>query len=188
MKFEKFAIYLSFISMIVFCFCAFICYKKVNRKYKNLEVYQNVAIFTSETVEAKMDISAEDMLSKNNTEVAKTSAIINATYNSINNSDYKFDIVMYNDSDYIKSEGVDGENIHEYTYEIISDGIVLVPETESETFAKDSSIVLATFTLDEARPYSKYEIILRFYSNEYNQSHLLGTQILSKISTKASSI
>lgn len=170
-----------FLAMIAFLIMTYFCYIKINQRIDESEVKHTVTIFTTDSTTAEMSVKAEDMLTKKDTEVSKTTAVLNAFYNNDKNVNFDFDIVMKAYSDYDKTEGVDGENSHEYTYEVLENGVVIVKETEIPSFKEGDEIILASTTIKPSAINNRYEIIFRFYSNEFNQNHLLGKTLSSNI-------
>lgn len=185
MKSEKFAIYLSFVSVIVFLMSAVICYIKINGRIDEIENKISVAAFTFANSSSEMDIKSSDMFEVSNNAIAENKVTLSALYTNPLHDKYKFKIIMDNYTSYIKSSGVDGIKSKEYTYEILKDDKVVLKETEIPSYEKDSQIELITESIKSSNNKVIYEIIFRFYANEYDQSHLLGTRLDSNLKVEA---
>lgn len=182
MKPNKFSVCLSAIAMIGFLICSVICYFKVNNRINNIEYTPTVAIFNFTQTSTSMDINPFDMIEKKTDAISSSEAVLDVMYESNSNHPYTFNIVMENYSSYTKTNGVDGVNSFEYTYEVLRNDHIIVTEREIDSYEAGSKVILAYDTLDGSINDIEYKIIFRFYTNEYDQSHLLGTTLSSKLS------
>ena len=182
---EKYSIYLSFFSVFVFLVSAVICYIKINKNIDEVDTKSSLIVFTFENNESFMNINTADMLTAQDKEIASTTATLSALYTNLLDNEYKFKIIMENYSPYTKTEGVDGINAKEYTYEVLKDNKVILTETEIPSYEKDSEIILLEDTLTSQEQEVIYNIVFRFYTNKYDQNHLVGTQLNSNIKMEA---
>ncbi|MBQ6840733.1 MAG: hypothetical protein IJO63_01270 [Bacilli bacterium] len=181
MKNEKVAIYLSFLSMIIFLFSACICFIKVNKRVDNIESTPTVAIFNFDHTSSSMNINPFDMFSAKEEAIASNTIELSVTYSGATAKAYPFKIIMDNYTSYTKSEGVDGVNSFEYTYEILKDGTTVQEEKEITSYTAGSKLDLYEEELMPSDKTIKYSIVYRFYANEYDQNHLMGTSLSSNL-------
>ena len=182
MKPNKFSVICSAVAMIGFVVCAGISYFKINRKMNDISLKPTVAVFNFTQTSTTMDINPFDMLDSNVHEIASSEAVLDVMYESNSTHPYRFDIIMENYLPYTKTPGVDGINSHEYTYEILRNNEVIVTEREIDSYTEGSKLNLAYDLLDNNVHDAEYKIIFRFYTNEYDQTHLMGTSLSSKLS------
>ncbi|MBE6148659.1 MAG: hypothetical protein E7167_04140 [Firmicutes bacterium] len=184
MKDERFPIYLSFISTLIFLISTSICYVKINNRVNAIEAGATTAILTFEEF-IPMKINPSDLLLKEEKEIAKAIVTLNAVYTNPLDNDYAFKILMKTLSKYNKTSGVDGINSHEYTYEILLDNKVIKKETEINSYDKNDKIELFKTKLKSSNKKRTYQIVFRLYANKYDQTHLMGTNLNSNISIQS---
>lgn len=184
MKDERIPIYISFFSMIIFLISTSFCYIKISKQVESIDPRATTAVIAFESY-IPMKIKASDLLTNDNKEIASSIATLTVSYNSPVENAYAFELLMNTQSDYLKTGGVDGISSQEYTYEIFEDGKVIVKETEISSYKEDSQIKLMTRKIKSSSKKRTYQIIFRLYSNEYDQSHLLGTNLNSNLKVQA---
>ena len=167
--------------MVIFLVSAYVCYIKINQNIDNVKVNPGAAIFTFDTDASAMDINALDMLQSQNECIASSQIVLNALYTNTLDNNYEFNLVMINKSPYNKTPEVDGIATKEYTYEILKNNQVIVSEKQIESYPEDSKMILLSDKLESSNAPVIYEIIFRFYSNTYNQNHLVGTNLDSNL-------
>jgi len=183
MKAHKFSLILSLISMVIFLISAAICFIRINNRISEIKTNKpGIRVFTFDKPNVGMDIDAFDMMNISKEPIATSEAKLSAYYQSDNDAPCKFDIVMNNYSGYNKTIGVDGINSFEYTYEILKDGHLIMEEREIESFKEGSKTILLSDILESNDNNVTYTIIFRFYANEYDQNHLVGTHLNGDLS------
>lgn len=173
---------LSIISMIVLLIGSYFCFLKINKNVTEIKTTNGARIVTTTSAGASMNVNLLDATNEINKELGFSDAYINVYYESVNNEPVHLELVLNCASAYEKTSGVDGINSLEYTYEIIKDDKILTEETQFDSFNSGDVIVLGKDSTTDLN--NNYHIILRFYSNMYDQSHLIGTSFNGIVSVK----
>lgn len=184
MKKEYSSLYVSIITVILFMFMGFACYNKINKEINKAKENVNVLVFNFDSGSQSLVINPSDMVSSKETPIAYNTITLTARYQNEFKKNKTITLLMDTLSDYLKSDGANSSDYKEYTYEIKKDGQVLIPETQFDSYKKESEIILMKDKITSSPLAYEYKIIFRFYSNGLDQTHLIGDNLSSMLKVK----
>lgn len=160
---------ISIITLIIFLIGTFFCYKKVQRIETTKEKQSSFLYinYDNNIINANIDINKDKL-------VLKSEAFIN--YDSPINDEICLNIYLIGNSNYSKTDGVDGNN-KELTFKMNYNDVAFKEEKEIPSFKENDKIVLEKIKV-KANTKNVYEIITSFYINNLDQNHLINNNII----------